>query len=291
MTASPDNEFRPGLPAANGQGSELMTPAPNCATGDEAAVKDRQFVAALARGLEILRAFRPGETFLGNRELALRTGLPRPTVSRLTYTLTELGHLVHDEHYEKYRLGSAALTLGFAALANMDFRHVARRFMQEVADFSKASVSLGERNGMEIIYIENCRGTGGLTLGLDVGARIPVATTAMGRAYIAALDDVARARLLDRARAHYGSDWPALRTGIEQALRDYAERGFAASIGDWQREIHAVGVAIVLPESRRIYGLNCGGASFLLSRERLEGEIGPRLVEAARHIEIAVRRC
>ncbi len=268
-----------------------MTPAPDCVTGEEPAGRDRQFVAALARGLEILRAFRPGETFLGNRELALRTGLPRPTVSRLTYTLTELGHLVHDENYEKYRVGSAALTLGFAALANMDFRHVARRFMQEIADFSKASVSLGERNGMEIIYIENCRGTGGLTLGLDVGARSPVASTAMGRAYIAALDDVARARLLDRLRAQYGSDWPALCSGIERAMRDYAERGFAVSIGDWQREIHAVGVAIVLPENRRIYGLNCGGAAFLLSRERLEGEIGPRLVEAARHIEIAVRRC
>jgi DNA-binding IclR family transcriptional regulator len=77
---------------------------------------------------------------------------------------------------------------------------------------------------------------------------------------------------------------------LEQAMRDYADRGFTASIGDWQPGIHAVGVAIVIPESRRIYGLNCGGAAFLLTRERLEAEIGPRLVEVARHIEIAVRR-
>lgn len=267
-----------------------MTLATHRVTREETAAKDRQFVAALARGLDILRAFQPGETHLGNRDLALRTGLPRPTVSRLTYTLTELGYLVHDPKYEKYRLGSAALTLGFAALATMDFRHVARRFMQEVADLSKGSVSLGERNGIELIYIENCRGTGSLTLGLDVGARVPIATTAMGRAYIAALDDVARARLLDRLRIEHGGDWPKVRAGIEQALRDHAERGFTASIGDWHPEIHAVGVAIVVPESRRVFGLNCGGAAFLLTRERLETEIGPRLVEVARHIEIAVRR-
>jgi DNA-binding IclR family transcriptional regulator len=267
-----------------------MTSASHRVTGEDMAGKDRQFVAALARGLEILRAFRPGEMHLGNRELALRTGLPRPTVSRLTYTLTELGYLVHDRDYEKYRLGSAALTLGFAALATMDFRHVARRFMQEIADFSKASVSLGERNGTELIYIENCRGTGGLTLGLDVGARVPIASTAMGRALIAALDDVARVRLLDRLRGEHAGDWPRLKAGIEQAMRDYAERGFTASIGDWQPEIHAVGVAIVVADGRRIYGLNCGGAAFALTRERLESEIGPRLVEAARHIEMAVRR-
>lgn len=268
----------------------MMTPATNRVTGEDIAGKDRQFVAALARGLDILRAFRPGETYLGNRELAARTRLPRPTVSRLTYTLTELGYLIHDANFEKYRLGSAALTLGFAALATMDFRHVARRFMQEIADLSKASVSLGEGNGTELIYIENCRGTGGLTLGLDVGARVPMATTAMGRAYVAALDDVARARVFDRLRLHHGGDWPSVRAGLEQAMRDYADRGFTASIGEWQPEIHAVGVAIVLPETRRVYGLNCGGAAFLLTRERLETEIGPRLVEVARHIEIAVRR-
>ncbi|HYM36238.1 MAG TPA: helix-turn-helix domain-containing protein, partial [Steroidobacteraceae bacterium] len=47
---------------------------------------DRQFVAALARGLAILRCFRLGDRYLGNQEIAKRAGLPKPTVSRLTYT-------------------------------------------------------------------------------------------------------------------------------------------------------------------------------------------------------------
>ncbi|HEX8478422.1 MAG TPA: helix-turn-helix domain-containing protein, partial [Telluria sp.] len=49
---------------------------------------DRQFVSALARGLEILRCFRPGESLLSNSEMARRTGMPKPTISRLTHTLT-----------------------------------------------------------------------------------------------------------------------------------------------------------------------------------------------------------
>src|SRR5215813_1294806 len=52
--------------------------------------KDRQFVTALARGLDILRAFHAGEGMLGNQEIAHRTGLPKPTVARLTHTLTDL---------------------------------------------------------------------------------------------------------------------------------------------------------------------------------------------------------
>ncbi|MCO3057777.1 IclR family transcriptional regulator, partial [Pseudomonas aeruginosa] len=58
-------------------------------------LKDRQFVTALARGLELLRCFTPRESLLGNQELARKTGLPKPTVSRLTHTLTRLGYLRH----------------------------------------------------------------------------------------------------------------------------------------------------------------------------------------------------
>ena len=46
--------------------------------------KDRNFVTALARGLDVLRCFRPGEVSLTNLDLSERTGLPKPTISRLT---------------------------------------------------------------------------------------------------------------------------------------------------------------------------------------------------------------
>ena len=60
---------------------------------DVTPLDDRKFVVALARGLEVLRAFTPSEGLLGNQEIAARTGLPKATVSRLTYTLTMLADL------------------------------------------------------------------------------------------------------------------------------------------------------------------------------------------------------
>jgi len=75
-------------------------------------IKDRQFVTALARGLEVLRAFQDCGGPLGNQEIAQRTGLPKPTVSRLTHTLKQLGYIVHDERLAKYRTGPGVLALG-----------------------------------------------------------------------------------------------------------------------------------------------------------------------------------
>ncbi|HWT21187.1 MAG TPA: helix-turn-helix domain-containing protein, partial [Variovorax sp.] len=46
---------------------------------------------SLVRGIEILRAFRPGADLLGNGEIAERTSLSRATVSRLAQTLVETG--------------------------------------------------------------------------------------------------------------------------------------------------------------------------------------------------------
>ena len=107
--------------------------------------KDRQFVNSLARGFEILRAFAPNDTLLGNQEIAERTGLPKPTVSRLTYTLTRLGYLTYLDRLAKYQLGTSVLALGYAALASMGIRQIAKPHMQALADFAGASIGLGSR--------------------------------------------------------------------------------------------------------------------------------------------------
>jgi len=90
---------------------------------------DRQFATTLARGLEVLRCFTPLEPLLGNKEISVRTGLPKPTVSRLTYTLTKLGYLRHNMRLGKYQLGSAVLSIGYPLLASMNVRQVARPLM------------------------------------------------------------------------------------------------------------------------------------------------------------------
>lgn len=252
--------------------------------------KDRQFVTALARGLEILRAFVPNDGPLGNQEIAQRTGLPKPTVSRLTHTLTRLGYLNYLDRLEKYQLGTAVLSLGYAVLANLGIRMLARPFMQELADYAGASVSLGSRDRLNMVYIEHCRPDTPITLRLDLGSRIPVATTAMGRALLAALPDDERAYLMEHIAEAEPKQWPRIKAGIEQAVEDSRTRGFTMSAGDWQADVHAVGVALKPPDGSPILALNCGGPAFLYDRKRLLNDLGPRLVNLVRNVEAALGR-
>jgi DNA-binding IclR family transcriptional regulator len=252
------------------------------------AATDRNFVVALSRGLEVLRAFRPNDGLLGNQEIAARTNLPKPTVSRLTYTLTKLGYLTPVPRFEKYQLTPSAMALGYAALANLGVRHLSEPYREDVMRATGGAVAVGGRDRLSMIYFGQSRN--GLTLGvqLDVGSRIPIATTAMGRAYIWALPDDERTALLRELRDHYGNRWPKMRDGIERSGELVAKRGFAISAGEWQDDVHAVGVALQLNDGTGPYAFNCGAPAFRFTEDRLLDDIGPRLVAMVRNIEQAL---
>jgi len=252
--------------------------------------KDRQFVNALARGLELLRCFGPGEVYLTNAELAKRSSLPKPTVSRLTHTLTTLGYLNYSESLGKYQLGAGVLALGYRMLSTMDLRKLARPLMEELAEYAQASVSLGARDRLSMVYVESCRSSANVTLRLDVGARIPMATTAMGKALLCVLPEAERNYLLDRVRQRDEASWPQVKAGVEQGFKDYQERGFCMSAGEWQGDVHAVGVPVRGLDGEQVMAFNCGGPAFLLSHARLEEDLGPKLVQLVRRIDTILGR-
>jgi DNA-binding IclR family transcriptional regulator len=248
---------------------------------------DRSFVVALSRGLDVLRAFRPNDGLLGNQEIAARTNLPKPTVSRLTYTLTKLGYLTPVPRFEKYQLAPAAMALGYAALANLGVRHLSEPYREELMRETGGAVAVGGRDRLSMIYFGQSRG---MTIGvqLDVGSRVPIATTAMGRAYLWALSEDERNELYQEMKEHYGGRWAKMRDGIERAGETVAKHGFTISAGEWHDDIAAAGVALRLNDGTGPYAFNCGAPAFRFTEERLRTDIGPRLLTMVRNIEAAL---
>jgi DNA-binding IclR family transcriptional regulator len=249
---------------------------------------DRSFVVALSRGLDVLRAFQPNDGLLGNQEIAARTKLPKPTISRLTYTLTKLGYLTPVPRFEKYQLAPSAMALGYAALANLGVRHLSEPYREEVMRATGGAVAVGGRDRHSMIYFGQSRNGQTLGVQLDVGSRVPIATTAMGRAYLWALSDDERAALLRELREHYGSRWAKMRDGIERSGETIAKHGFAISAGEWHDDISAAGVALKLNDGTGPYAFNCGAPAFRFTEDRLLNDIGPRLVAMVRNIEVAL---
>ena len=246
--------------------------------------EDRKFVTALARGLEILRCFTAGDTLLGNRDFVSRTGLPKATVSRLTYTLAELGYLRYDPALSKYALDAGVLALGGPLLTGSDLVDLARPHMRALALEIGAAVSIGCREGLEMIYLETIRSETALTLGLTPGSRLSMLTSSMGRAYLASEPESARAALLEtlqqRAQADEAlSGMPAavMMAAARAEIAAYPGQGCCYSFRDWHDDVNAAAVPFLDPVQRRSLVLSCSGPASSMDEAFFRRVVGPKL--------------
>lgn len=253
------------------------------ATSEPTGVEERYFITALARGLEVLSCFRAADRGLSNQEIAARCGLPKSTVTRFTYTLTHLGYLAQEEG-GRYVLGSATLGLGSAMLARLDIRQMARPLMQELADFSGTTVSIAIRDRLSMIYVEVCRSSAALALSVQVGSRMPLASSALGRAYLVAASAQERKDILERARELDESAFEAMEAGLAQGLADHARYGCTTSFGNWQPDVNGIALAFMPLGGGNRMSINCGGPSSTVPAEFLLQDVRPRLIEVARRL-------
>jgi len=236
---------------------------------------DRQFVIALARGLRVLQAFSVGDARLSNAELARRTGLPRPTISRLTHTLSKLGYLSPHPEGDGYRLEPHILTLGYPVLAGLGVRQLIRPMLEAIANNEGITAAIATRDGVHMIFVERIRAPSITALQQDIGTRVPIATTAIGRAYLAGLSEASRTQLLDEIRVSGLPEWwPQTKEAVEHEMARYADRGYCVG-GDWNPEVNGVAVPLLLP-NEVLLSIGCGGPRTRLSDERLEA-VGERL--------------
>ncbi|MDA1116836.1 MAG: IclR family transcriptional regulator [Proteobacteria bacterium] len=249
---------------------------------------DRQFATTLARGLEVLRCFTPLEPMLGNKEISVRTGLPKPTVSRLTYTLTRLGYLRHNMRLGKYQLGSAVLSIGYPLLASMSVRQIARPVMKELADYCSGSVSMGMRDRLSMVYVESCRSGNGIATLPDIGTAVPIAQSVIGRAFVASCTPPEREALLNQMKVKEPEMHRKNRPQIDKAMDEIRSRGFCVSLGEIRREVYAVGVPMQRTVDGEVMAFNCAVPAFVLKKGQLEEDLGPRLVAMVRNIEAAL---
>lgn len=235
--------------------------------------------ATLVRGLEILRAFRPGDATLGNQDLIDRTGLPKATVSRLTAVLIDLGYLNYDDSLGRYSIGPATVSLGYGALSSSAVVHLARPLMQSLAERTGAAVALGMLDGSHVVYLASCRSLSPVSLRLDSGSRIPIWRTAMGLALLSDMEQPQLSALLDRMVAAEPEHEARIREVVANMDGELDRMGFISVFGTWYSYINAVGVPFHPTDGSPSIALTCGGIVDILPRDRCLNEIGPALVE------------
>lgn len=243
----------------------------------------------LERALTLLKAFDGYSGPVGNAELVRRTGFSKASVSRITSTLVALGYLDRATDRLRFQIGLRGLTLGHNYRVNNPIKLLARPVMQAFADELDMSVALATGDGMDILYLEYCKGRRIATLRMGVGSRMPMELTAIGRTYLWAQPTERREQLLTaiRQRSHTRQAAHAV-VRTELAFEHLDEFGYCVAAGEFQRDSYGISVPVYLGNPAIPMALNCGAILPAPSEDQIKHVLVPKLIRTAAAITQAM---
>src|SRR5690242_4643862 len=150
------------------------------------------FIEALARGLDVIRAFGPDRPAMTLSQVAAATGLPRPTARRMLLTLEELGFVRNGQG--GFALTPRVLELGMAYIGSTRIWDIARPHLERLVSYTNESSSLAQLDGSDIVYVARVAVPKIITIAVTVGTRFPALQTSLGKVLLAELppDEVER---------------------------------------------------------------------------------------------------
>ncbi|KAA0925553.1 helix-turn-helix domain-containing protein [Psychrobacter sp. ANT_H56B] len=245
---------------------------------------DRQFVTALGRGLMILAAFEHEEA-LSHQQLCQMTKLPKATITRLIHTLMTLGFLRVTLHGQ-YQLGSSAVRLSATAWSRHDLVAAAEPLLRQFASQNEVSVNLATEVEGEMRYHACCRSPARLSVNLQVGSSVPVARTAIGRAFYAASSQIRQAVIRSNLQEQLSAeDYNHAQAALSDAAEHYKMHGYTVSDGEFSTDILAVAVGVFdVATGQYAYSLNASVPSANWESEDYAAMIVPKLQVLAERI-------
>jgi len=239
---------------------------------------------SLERGLAVLECFRPGIGTLTHGEVSERTGLAKPTVTRLLSTLRDQGYLEFDERLRAHRLGVAVLSLSRCLTLGSGLHAKMAPAIRKIALNTRTIIGFGTAQSTDIVYLEAFNGDPGRSSRhVGAGMRAPIATTSVGHGYMAGLAAAERERLVNRLSAA-GHPKARVRQVIERSVREVRAHGFCV-VPYAEGQQAAIGAPIRIPRAP----LHAIGIGYEVPRGSAPQEVPTKIVEALHQlVELAV---
>jgi DNA-binding IclR family transcriptional regulator len=229
-----------------------------------------------SRLLSLLAAYDSDHRDLSLTELAQRSDLPLATAYRLIGELVAWGALVRRPT-GTYVVGRRLWDLGLLAPDQSGLRQLASPFLHDLYGATLATVHLAVRDGIEVLYLDRLAGHVSVPVVSQIGTRLPMHATAVGKVLLAAAPDDVRTQALSRLTRI--TPYTVVQPGrLLRELERVRREGYAQTNEEMSLGACSVAVPIVDPDGTIVAALGIVVAS--LRRDR------PRLVSA---LQVAAR--
>jgi IclR family pca regulon transcriptional regulator len=246
-------------------------------------------MGGLAKGLEVILAFRREAPSLTLSEVASFAKLSPATARRCLLTLTELGYVVQSGR--NFLLRPKVLELGAAYLESMNIETLTKTYLEDLASQTGDSAALTVLDGNEIVYVARASVRTLMRLEAHVGSRFPAYATSMGRVLLAGLGPERLKRYFDDTNfialtEHTQTD----RTKVMKLVEDCRRAGYSAVEDELAYGVVAVAVPVFDQSRRVVAALNSSSHSKKITKSKLARERVPMLQKISAEISLELRR-
>jgi|SRR5271165_205052 len=238
------------------------------------------FIEALARGLDVIRAFAPRQPVMSLAAVAGATGLARPTARRILLTLEDLGYVRAANG--GFELTPRVLELGMSYVLSRNLWEVARPHMERLVARTHESSSIAQLDGSDIVYVARVAVPKIIALAVTIGTRFPAMQTSLGKVLLAGLPaGEAEQVLAQPSRSGITARWQPDAAEREASLREVRARGWSLTDEQLAPGIRSVAAPLRDGGGRVIAAMNVTVHAAETPVEVLTGEYLPMLLQAA----------
>lgn len=247
---------------------------------------DRDYVGALASGLEVLQAFNAEHPRMTLSEVATRTDMDRAKARRFLLTLHALGFVKRNGR--QFELTPRVLQLGYAYQSSNQYRAVIQQYLEDVTAELGESSSLAVLDGDDVVYVVRSSARHRLmAITLSVGTRLPAAYTSMGRVLLAQLPEAELEAFLDRVKLEpYTASSITNANALKKDIAKVREQGYSIVDQELDSGLRSAAVPVFAGNGELLGAINISTNAARVDMETLMGVYLLRLQQAAE----AVRR-
>jgi IclR family acetate operon transcriptional repressor len=232
-------------------------------------------VKSVARVFDLLELIADAGGSVTLSELSTAAGLPLPTIHRLLRTLVSLGYARQLQN-RRYALGPRLVRLG--EVANRQFGHIAMPQLKELVERLGETANLATIDGDRVVYVSQAPSPHAMRMFTEVGRRVYMHSSGVGKAILAQLDDAEVRDIVARTglpRANENTIDTLDKLLAE--LADIRRRGYA--IDDGEQEIGVRCYAMAVPNMPVPTAVSVSGP-----RTRVDDAFGDRAIPVLHEI-------
>lgn len=226
------------------------------------------------RVVDILEAFARAESDLGVSDVSRLVGLKKATAHRLIAALRRRGLVTQDPLTRRYRLGLKLWELGTLATAQVDWIDRAKPYLEQLTRETGETSHLAVLSEGQVLYVEKVESPRSLRIPSQVGRRLPVHCTAVGKALVAFLpDDVIKSLAEHHGLPAFTKNTITDLDRLREELANARARGYTTDNEEIEDGLACIGAPVRDHSAHVVAAISIAGPASRVRGERMSAHI------------------